>query len=59
MERWYNKRIEKEFAGLTTNGDDSIVTKDVNEINMVRSFSTGVRASHKILWNCSAGHFGN
>ena len=46
-ERWYNKRIEKEFAGLTYTGQDSIVTKDVNEINMVRTFSTGIRASTK------------
>ena len=46
-ERWYNKRVEQEFAGLTTSGGDSIVTKDVNEINMVRTFSTGVRASTK------------
>src|SRR3989304_6778828 len=46
-EKWYNKKVEKEFAGLTFNGKDSIITKDVNEINMVRTFSTGGRASTK------------
>ena len=57
-ERWYNKRVEKEFAGLTYNGQDSIVTKDVNEINMVRSFSTGVRASTKFYGIVQPGILG-
>ena len=57
-ERWYNKRIEKEFAGLTVNGNDSIVTKDINEINMVRTFRTGISASTKFYGIVQPGIFG-
>jgi lipopolysaccharide assembly outer membrane protein LptD (OstA) len=47
QERWYNKRIEREYAGQTISGADSVVTRDVKEINMVRTFSLGVGASTK------------
>lgn len=47
-ERWYNKKIEKDFAGLRANGSDSIITNDVKEINFVRTFSAGVSATTKI-----------
>ena len=57
-EKWYNKRVEKEFAGLTFDGKDSIVTKDVNKINMVRTFSTGVRASTKFYGIVQPGILG-
>ena len=57
-EKWYNKKVEKEFAGLTFNGKDSIITKDVNEINMVRTFSTGVRASTKFYGIVQPGILG-
>jgi lipopolysaccharide assembly outer membrane protein LptD (OstA) len=49
-EKWYNKRI-KQYSyvnpetGLKT---DTLVTETVKEINMVRSFSTGVSASTKL-----------
>ncbi len=45
-ERWYNKRIER-FAEQDTSGNDIIVTNDVKEINIVRTFSTGISASTK------------
>jgi lipopolysaccharide assembly outer membrane protein LptD (OstA) len=47
QERWYNKRIEKEFAGLTSGGKDSIITNDVKEINFLRTFNMGLSASTK------------
>ena len=45
QERWYNKSIEMNDAGQSYLGGDSIVTKDVNQINFVRTFSLGVSAS--------------
>jgi hypothetical protein len=47
QERWYNKRIEREYAGQTVTGTDSVITRDIKEINMVRTFSTGVGTSTK------------
>ena len=47
QEKWYNKMIEKQFVGLTVSGNDSIVDRDVKEINFVRTFSMGVGASTK------------
>jgi hypothetical protein len=47
QEKWYNKRIEKEFAGLTVTENDSIVDHDIKEINFVRTFSMGVGTSTK------------
>lgn len=47
QERWYNERIERTFAGLDVNGADSIVTKDLKEINFIRTFGMGVSASTK------------
>jgi hypothetical protein len=41
QERWYNKRIEKFAIG------DSIVTNDIKEINMVRTFGLGLSAATK------------
>lgn len=48
-EKWYNKRIEK-FVGGTyySSGSDSIVTRDVDEINMLRTFDLGVSANTKL-----------
>lgn len=57
-ERWYNKRVEKEFAGLTVNGNDSIITKDISEINMVRTFRTGISASTKFYGIVQPGILG-
>ncbi|BDQ01450.1 putative LPS assembly protein LptD [Ignavibacterium sp.] len=46
QERWYNKRIEK-YSIPNYEGNDSIITNDVKEINFVRTFSIGVNASTK------------
>jgi len=46
QERWYNKRIEK-FSVPNFEGKDSIITRDVKEINFVRTFSLGVNATTK------------
>ncbi|MGB5895259.1 MAG: putative LPS assembly protein LptD, partial [Ignavibacteriaceae bacterium] len=47
-ERWYNKKVEKIVVQSSTGGD-SVVTNDVNEINFVRTFDTGVSASTKFF----------
>ncbi|MCH7515985.1 MAG: LPS-assembly protein LptD [Bacteroidetes bacterium] len=47
-ERWYNKKVEK-FVVQSSTGEDSVVTNDVNEINFVRSFNTGISASTKFF----------
>ena len=47
QERWYNKRIEREFAGVDTAGREIISEQDVKEINFVRTFNFGVGASTK------------
>ena len=52
QENWYNKRLVEEYAGQTTTGkdstgQDSIITKEKNEINLVRTFSIGASASTK------------
>lgn len=41
-EKWYNKRISQELV------NNQVVTKDVNEINFVRSFDFSLAASTKI-----------
>ena len=41
-EKWYNKRISQELV------NNQLVTKDVNEINFVRSFDFSLAASTKI-----------
>lgn len=48
QERWYNKRIEK-FSLRSSRGEDSIITRDVKEINFVRTFSTGINISTKFF----------
>jgi len=45
QEKWYNKRIEQSLVKSSFSGEDSLVTKDVKEINFVRTFSIGVGAS--------------
>lgn len=45
-ESWYNKRITRSTA-IDDSGDYFIKTDDLNEINMVRTFSMGVSASTK------------
>lgn len=55
-EKWYNKRIKKEnivvkkinsVTGEVTE-EDSVITKDVNEINFVRTFDLSVTANTKL-----------
>jgi lipopolysaccharide assembly outer membrane protein LptD (OstA) len=46
--RWYNKKVEKIVVQSST-GADSVVTNDVNEINFVRTFDTGISASTKFF----------
>lgn len=46
QERWYNKRTES-FSVESSQGQDSIITHDVNEINFIRTFNARVSASTK------------
>jgi lipopolysaccharide assembly outer membrane protein LptD (OstA) len=46
-ERWYNKRIERVIEQSAFTGEDTLITRDINEINFVRSFNTGVSAQTK------------
>ena len=46
-ELWYNKRIER-LSVASSAGTDSIITDDKDEINFVRTFSTGVGVSTKV-----------
>lgn len=48
QERWYNKKIE-EFVVQSSTGEDSVVTNDVNEINFVRTFDTGISVSTRFF----------
>jgi hypothetical protein len=53
VEKWYNKRIEKYSIAVEDRSNkgkmkDSVITKDLHEINMVRSFSTSVGVSTKL-----------
>jgi lipopolysaccharide assembly outer membrane protein LptD (OstA) len=58
QERWYNKRIEQVYAGQTFDDKDSIVTRDVHEINMVRTFGLGVSTSTKFYGMFQPNAFG-
>ncbi|MBI1939079.1 MAG: LPS-assembly protein LptD [Ignavibacteriales bacterium] len=56
QERWYNKRIEKEFAEVekvnsetgAVEKHDTVITKEIKEINFVRTFSASVSASTRM-----------
>ncbi len=58
QEKWYNKRIEEYYAGPSFYGGDSIVTRDVNQINFVRTFNLGVSASTRFYGIFSPHIFG-
>lgn len=45
QEKWYNKSIEQLFVKSEYSGKDSLITRDLKEINFVRTFSMGVGAS--------------
>lgn len=57
-EKWYNKRIEEYYAGTNIYGEDSIVTRDVHQINFVRTFNMGVSASTKLYGIFNINNFG-
>lgn len=57
-ERWYNKRIERFAVYSEYSQTDSIITNDVKEINLVRSFNAGISASTKFYGFFSPGFFG-
>ena len=46
-EDWYNKRTLEQYAGQTTTGQDSVITKEIHQINMVRTFNVGASVSTK------------
>ncbi len=48
QEKWYNKRIEM-FAAKNDQGKDTIITNNVNQINFVRTFNTGLTVSTKLF----------
>ncbi|MEW6004582.1 MAG: putative LPS assembly protein LptD [Stygiobacter sp.] len=55
QEKWYNKRIKKGYKKIETLDSlgrkvliDTLVTETLNELNFVRTFSTGISASTKI-----------
>jgi lipopolysaccharide assembly outer membrane protein LptD (OstA) len=48
-ERWYNKRIERYVTTDPQTGNDTTLTRDVHEINMVRTFNSGVGISTKFF----------
>jgi len=58
QERWYNKRIELVPVGVDSLGRDIIDERDVNEINMVRTFNMGVGASTKFYGMFQPNIFG-
>ncbi len=66
-EKWYNKRILKEYSYNDSTGNDGVIvidsagtliTKDKKEINSVRTFSLSVSASTKIYGMMPINNFG-
>lgn len=57
-ETWYNKRVQKENIISPFTGKDSVITNDINEINFVRTFNTGVSASTKLYGIVQPNKFG-
>lgn len=45
QEKWYNKQIEQLMVKSEFSGKDTLITRDIKEINFVRTFSTGISAS--------------
>ena len=56
-EKWYNKRIERNFekfphydsTGRISGYYDSLVTRSIHQINMVRTFNFGISASTRLF----------
>jgi lipopolysaccharide assembly outer membrane protein LptD (OstA) len=61
-EKWYNKRVKKSVVPLYDTNDvfvrDSLVTEDIHDINMVRSFDAAISANTKIYGMFPINSFG-
>ncbi len=57
-EDWYNKRLELIYAGPSYNGNDSVISKELHQINFVRTFSMGVSASTRFYGIFQPNAFG-
>jgi lipopolysaccharide assembly outer membrane protein LptD (OstA) len=44
IEKWYNKKTVREEGLSPITGNDTLITRDVHQINMLRTFSLGVSA---------------
>ncbi|MBU2493622.1 MAG: LPS-assembly protein LptD [Bacteroidetes bacterium] len=64
QEKWYNKRIHKEYKTVETMTDTGIVSErkivdtDVNELNSVRTFDFSISASTKLYGVMQPNAFG-
>lgn len=58
QERWYSKYSEQAFVKSSFTGRDTLVTTDRDEINFVRTFDLGLRASSKIYGVFPVNNFG-
>ncbi len=58
QERWYNKSIEQLFVTSEFSGKDSLITRDLKELNFVRTFSMGVGASTRFYGIIQPNIFG-
>jgi lipopolysaccharide assembly outer membrane protein LptD (OstA) len=57
VEQWYNKKIER-YSILTNKGEDSIVTKDVKDLNAVRTFDMEIGVNTKFYGMFRPNFFG-
>lgn len=58
QEKWYNKKIERLFIKSPSTGNDTLITRDVHQINEVRSFGMGVSAQTRFYGIFSPKIFG-
>ncbi len=58
QEKWYNKQVEQLLVKSEFSGKDSLITRDVKEINFVRTFSTGISASTRFYGIFQPNMFG-
>ncbi|MFO7446458.1 MAG: LPS assembly protein LptD [Ignavibacteriaceae bacterium] len=49
QEKWYNKKTIRETGSSPETGNDTILTRDVNQINMLRTFSLGMSAQTRFF----------
>ncbi|NOG99619.1 MAG: LPS-assembly protein LptD [Ignavibacteriae bacterium] len=61
-EKWYNKRVKKSVVPIYDSADvfvkDSLVTEDIHDINMVRTYDASVSANTKIYGMFPVNSFG-